>query len=601
MENSILLDYKSVLDRNKNTLLNILKPYSDDYPKLSHVINNIEEIYNHKLTNIKPYIMVYGIYNAGKSSIINELLGSDEAKVNDKPETAVVQEFEWNGYTLADTPGVGAPMDHEKITDENLKKADIVLFVMSTTGSTEKKDNYNRLKEIVNLGKKVIIILNDKNGDLYTNDSELQIIERKVKDNLQAVGLQRDDFVITIVNAKRANKGRIENKEKLIEKSNIQELKNILLSELKLTDNYIIINNAIVEILKDIESLKSYLSNDSNDLEIDALNNLLDNIRTTKRKMKSEISDFINLKVSKLLPVVESDVWANVISESSKDTPDNIIQKHIENLYNVIIKKLENIIESANEDIFDDITNVSKELESKIKNYENKRQSISINMTTDDNSSNKAEFYYDDNVIDKMKDILSTSQKLLEAYKNNKSIIPIIVEGMGLGDFASIGIIEAGKGLLSSLAKTTVGGAILSSSVGGAVASAASVVAPYLAPIIGVVYTISKFFGNGKSKEEIEKENAAKNEAEIRKAKALEEARLDLHSKLDYFFDNLSTDLQNQINKVIDDVIGTYEKVYGEKISGSEKDKAQYDETMSIISTVESSYEELSIKIRNNH
>ena len=61
MENSILLDYKSVLDRNKNTLLNILKPYSDDYPKLSHVINNIEEIYNHKLTNIKPYIMVYGI------------------------------------------------------------------------------------------------------------------------------------------------------------------------------------------------------------------------------------------------------------------------------------------------------------------------------------------------------------------------------------------------------------------------------------------------------------------------------------------------------------------------------------------------------------
>lgn len=601
MENSILLDYKSVLDRNKNTLLNILKPYSNDYPKLSHVINNIEEIYNHKLTNIKPYIMVYGIYNAGKSSIINELLGSDEAKVNDKPETAVVQEFEWNGYTLADTPGVGAPMDHEKITDENLKKADIVLFVMSTTGSTEKKDNYNRLKEIVNLGKKVIIILNDKNGDLYTNDSELQIIERKVKDNLQAVGLQRDDFVITIVNAKRANKGRIENKEKLIEKSNIQELKNILLSELKLTDNYIIINNAIVEILKDIESLKSYLSNDSNDLEIDALNNLLDNIRTTKRKMKSEISDFINLKVSKLLPVVESDVWANVISESSKDTPDNIIQKHIENLYNVIIKKLENIIESANEDIFDDITNVSKELESKIKNYENKRQSISINMTTDDNSSNKAEFYYDDNVIDKMKDILSTSQKLLEAYKNNKSIIPIIVEGMGLGDFASIGIIEAGKGLLSSLAKTTVGGAILSSSVGGAVASAASVVAPYLAPIIGVVYTISKFFGNGKSKEEIEKENAAKNEAEIRKAKALEEARLDLHSKLDYFFDNLSTDLQNQINKVIDDVIGTYEKVYGEKISGSEKDKAQYDETMSIISSVESSYEELSIKIRNNH
>ena len=82
---------------------------------------------------------------------------------------------------------------------------------------------------------------------------------------------------------------------------------------------------------------------------------------------------------------------------------------------------------------------------------------------------------------------------------------------------------------------------------------------------------------------------------------AVDKIELDNEIMLEELHDKLMIMGADLINKVIDDVIGTYEKVYGEKISGSEKDKAQYDETMSIISTVESSYEELSIKIRNNH
>ena len=82
--------------------------------------------------------------------------------------------------------------------------------------------------------KMVIYILTIQNFKLL-KESKLKIIYKLSDYNVMIL-------FITIVNAKRANKGRIENKEKLIEKSNIQELKNILLSELKLTDNYIVIN-----------------------------------------------------------------------------------------------------------------------------------------------------------------------------------------------------------------------------------------------------------------------------------------------------------------------------------------------------------------------
>ena len=217
MENSILLDYKSVLENNKTSLVNAIHEYNSEDIKLNNYISEIESIYSNKLKDVKPYIMVYGIYNAGKSSIINELLGDDLAAVNDKPETDSVDEYEWNGYTIADTPGVGAPIKHEEVTTEHLRRADIVMFVMASTGSNEKDDNYRRLKAITDAGKKVIIIINDKNGDLGSNDQELGIITTKVKENLRQYNLDSNDYVITIVNAKRARDGRIKNKPALIE------------------------------------------------------------------------------------------------------------------------------------------------------------------------------------------------------------------------------------------------------------------------------------------------------------------------------------------------------------------------------------------------
>ena len=59
--------------------------------------------------------MVYGIYNAGKSSILNELIGEDKAIVEDTPTTEAVTYYDWQGYKIADTPGIFAPIEHEEV------------------------------------------------------------------------------------------------------------------------------------------------------------------------------------------------------------------------------------------------------------------------------------------------------------------------------------------------------------------------------------------------------------------------------------------------------------------------------------------------------
>ena len=605
MENSILLDYKSVLENNKTSLVNAIHEYNSEDIKLNNYISEIESIYSNKLKDVKPYIMVYGIYNAGKSSIINELLGDDLAAVNDKPETDSVNEYEWNGYTIADTPGVGAPIKHEEVTTEHLRRADIVMFVMASTGSNEKDDNYRRLKAITDAGKKVIIIINDKNGDLGSNDQELGVIISKVKDNLRQYNLDSNDYVITIVNAKRARDGRIKNKPALIEKSNIQELKGIILSELKKTNNYIVINNAILDILTQINSIQSYLIAYDNKSEITALNNLLGNIRNAKKVLKSNMSEFITLKANKLLPIVESDIWENKENENKISM---IFNDHIQNLNQDIVKKLENELAITNQDIFSHITEVTKEIEDKLKALETHKEKFSFDVNKSGYSETIGETIKSNNCeIENLKDVLVTSKELLDAHNKDKSIMPLIAAGVGLSTTETLSVVEVGGAVASALAKTSLGSAILSTSIGGTLATAAttlgtalSTAMPYLAPVIIAFIGIKKFFGGGKSQKELQAEVDAYNEAQMRKVEAMEDARNDLHNKLGYAFDGLITELQKEINKVIDELLGGYEKIYGEKISGSQQEKEAYDKVMSSIAISASNYEELSLVLRNN-
>ena len=71
---SILVDYRKLLFSHFDKIKEITKSFSDTNGDIRKCVDEIGEIYNSKLEEIKPQIMIYGIYNAGKSSIINELI-----------------------------------------------------------------------------------------------------------------------------------------------------------------------------------------------------------------------------------------------------------------------------------------------------------------------------------------------------------------------------------------------------------------------------------------------------------------------------------------------------------------------------------------------
>ena len=111
---------------------------SDRYHELLHRFDK-------KKANPELSIMVYGVYNAGKSTFINALLGQESAPVGDVPLTHKVDSYPYKNYTIQDTPGIDAPKEHEQVTDGQLEKVDAVLFVVNPSGVAEEKDTLDKL------------------------------------------------------------------------------------------------------------------------------------------------------------------------------------------------------------------------------------------------------------------------------------------------------------------------------------------------------------------------------------------------------------------------------------------------------------------------
>lgn len=167
-------------------------------------------------------IMVYGVYNAGKSTLINALIGAEQAKVADTPETYRIQGYRWGDFEILDTPGIDAPQAHEQVTREQLYGADVVVFVVNPLGVVEEDATLSALLELVERKKQIFLVLNRKN----TLEPEVaERIKDQLRERLQQIAQSRglpqvlQDIPIVEVNARSALKAKLEQKENLLQNS----------------------------------------------------------------------------------------------------------------------------------------------------------------------------------------------------------------------------------------------------------------------------------------------------------------------------------------------------------------------------------------------
>lgn len=179
-----------------------------------------------------PRVAACGIYNAGKSSLLNTLAGqfgegAEAFKTGAARVTSTVSELEVAGVTLVDMPGVDGATDDDETAWQGMLGGDCYLYVhrlMAAEFEQSELEFLGLLKEQVRgLESRLVLVISqiDEVGD----PEEAARREAAIRTAFTAaVGFEpRWTFAVS---AARYKKGHVEGKAGLINISGIPELKN---------------------------------------------------------------------------------------------------------------------------------------------------------------------------------------------------------------------------------------------------------------------------------------------------------------------------------------------------------------------------------------
>jgi small GTP-binding protein len=369
------------------------KEIDDDIAKYSKGIANDKELeifkthIEDKLNNFRPTLMVYGTYNSGKSTLLNALFGKEElAKTGDSPETAEVYEYQYNGFTIYDTPGINAPIEHETVTKEHLKKCEIILFVLSNDGSLEEEYVYQKISEIVKANKPLLIVLNNKRNIDHDSKETIQEI-KKVNINLSKIGDKsgirniEDKVSLIMVDALTALEGKVENEQELIEESNILHLENNIVRLLSEAGDTEVINSLNIYIKEFVANIISQIDAKIDNPELQKVEEILTFLVKFENKSEIEFKNIIHKKIN----ILESGLRERFLNQSSEEE----ISQYLEDSLDTLVSQIESKFEKTSNELKLRIEQFSKEMNAINIDYETIK--IENNQNVDETSSSMLE------------------------------------------------------------------------------------------------------------------------------------------------------------------------------------------------------------------
>ena len=183
----------------------------DDHRHLAEAIHGLDELF---------LLVVVGEFNAGKSALLNELVGARILEEGVTPTTAAITlvrfgesaSEEWRGkafierrvsspalqgLAIVDTPGTNAIIrTHEDLTRDFVPRADLVLFVTSADRPFTQTER-ELLGRIRAWGKKVVVVVNKI--DLLDTPIAIEQVVGFVRDGLQTtLGLSPPIFAVSV-------------------------------------------------------------------------------------------------------------------------------------------------------------------------------------------------------------------------------------------------------------------------------------------------------------------------------------------------------------------------------------------------------------------
>lgn len=375
--------YAAVIEKIADDLLGFVSMEVPD--ECEYCVTQIDDTVKSLLDFDKPKVMVYGIYNSGKSTLINALMKQEVAEMADRPMTDQIAEFDRGEYVLIDSPGIDAPIAHERVTNEFLNKCHIILFVISSKGGFEGAYNYQKMAEFIKKDIPFVIVLNERGYAMkpeWTSEEkalrraehaqELKSVQYKIIENLTRVTGDKNitqKYEVYVLNAKKALTGIQKNRLQLYEASNVGVLDQRIIQLVQSGSAVRVLRQPVTNLKVCFDYIEAHIAQQMQEGSTRNFAAKIDVLRKKQENLKDEMRILIRQATSNRIDEVAAFYVAN--NAEAAESEEYMIFQDVEDKYTSKLTELLAYIEQSFRDIdgvcsmTDSSSNLSFDLKSK--------------------------------------------------------------------------------------------------------------------------------------------------------------------------------------------------------------------------------------------
>lgn len=381
-------NFKVLNDKVMNLEENLFNTLDENSEISIKLLDDLKNIILKKREDEQLKVAFCGQYSAGKSTMISALTGLKNIKIGQGVTTEDVTEYNFNGFSIVDTPGIKAGReDHDKKSLEYIEKADLLVYVITADGFSDVlMRNFKKMAFEDSYINKMMLVINKKsleneeNKENWLKDLKSSF-DKEVYDNLKISVIDAETYLESL------KETDIEINKELLDYSNFNNFKLNL-------NEYVNEKGLHGKIISRINIIQGFIDRFSTELsqeiEIDTLK---EKIKFLKDKEK-EINRFFNetiLEMEREVNCIKNNFKSGIYLENIENLEDEKSQSqvslktYLSNLNNKIedyVKdKIEEIsikVEEIENDYIEKIQFINLKIENSLKNYKTVKNTVGV-------------------------------------------------------------------------------------------------------------------------------------------------------------------------------------------------------------------------------